>query len=107
MSHEEYTAACSEDQLVSLVEWANIRLKKIRSSGFINLWVVSIGWGNVAWFAESDYVAAIDYACKAVKAKSMKLGSKGVEMEVKLDQFRPDEVAELLAVAAPSPKDHT
>jgi hypothetical protein len=101
MSHEEYVAGCDEDQIEGLIEAANKRLAKIRSSGWVKLWTVSIGYGNVAWFREPDYEAAVDYACKAVKAESTRRGAQDLEMSVELERYRPGDVDDLLATTKP------
>lgn len=98
LSHEEYVAGCDEGQLENLVERANARLEKIRKSGWVKLWTVSIGWSNVAWFVEQEHGAAVDFARDAVAAEARRRPAKGIEMEVKLENFRPEEVAGLLAL---------
>jgi hypothetical protein len=102
LSHEEYVAGCDESQLQNLIERANARLEKIRKSGWIKLWTVSIGWANVAWFEEREHGAAVAFARDAVAAEALRRPAKGIEMEVKLESFRPEEVPGLLA-ATPKP----
>lgn len=102
LSHEEYVAGCDEGQLENLIERANVRLEKIRSSGWVKLWTVSIGWSNVAWFAEQEYGAAVDFARAAVGNEALRLPGKAIEMEVKLERYRPEEVAGLLAATPKS-----
>lgn len=93
----EYVAECDEDQLINLIQRADARLVAIRQSGWVKLWTVSINWANVAWFAEDDYAAAVAWACTAFAEEAeAKTGKAGVEMEVKLERYRPDEVAGLL-----------
>lgn len=101
MSHEEYVTRCDEEQIQGLIEAANNRLAKIRSSGWVKLWTVSIGYGNVAWFRETDYEAAVDYACKAVKAESNRRGTQDLEMSLELTRYRPNDVDDLLAITQP------
>lgn len=96
MSHAEYVAKCDEDQLRSLIEHANGRIKKLQESGWVNLWTVSIGWANVAWFAEDDYAKAIVAALEAVRKDVESQSGKELEMEVRLVGYRPEEAARLL-----------
>jgi hypothetical protein len=96
VSHAEYVAGCDESQLTNLIEQANARLTKIRESGWVRLWTVNVSWANVAWFPEADHQAAVDYACEAIKKAAVKAPGKGIEVEVSLERYRPEEVAGLL-----------
>jgi len=107
MSHKDYISGCDEDQLNRLIEMAKARVKEISESGWVKLWVVSIGWGNVAWFREDKHAAAVEYACAATRADAMQHPGKPVEMEVSLARYRPEEVARLLATAPVVEKEKT
>ena len=96
MSHAEYVAKLDESQLTNLIEQATARREDIRQSGWVKLWQVSIGWANVAWFSESDHAAAVEFARTAVQERVAKYPGKGIEMEVSLERFRPDDAANLL-----------
>jgi hypothetical protein len=96
VSTTEYIDKLDEDQLDFFIEAARARKRRIEESGWVKLWVVSIGWANVAWFDMDAYEFAIERACAEVKREAAK-GNKGVEMEVKLERYRPEEVADLLA----------
>jgi hypothetical protein len=96
VSTTEYVEKLDEDQLDFLIEAARARKRRIEESGWVKLWTINIGWANVAWFEEGAYEFAIERACAEVKRAAAK-GSKGIEMEVKLDRYRPEEVADLLA----------
>jgi hypothetical protein len=96
MSHKDYLAKCDEDQLRTLIEMANARLETIRQSGWTKLWAVSIDWATVAWFPEHDYEAAAAWACRAAHAEALQKRGRGVELALKLEKFRPEEVADLL-----------
>jgi hypothetical protein len=96
VSTTEYIDKLDEDQLDFFIEAARARKKKIEESGWVKLWVVSIGWANVAWFPADAYEAAVSCACAEVKREAAK-GNKGIEMELQLDRFRPEEVADLIA----------
>jgi hypothetical protein len=97
MSHADYIAGCDEDQLKRLVEMANERITKIRESGWVKLWTVNVSWANVAWFVEEDHQKAVDYVCRAVKKAGEKAPGKGIEVQLSLERYRPEEVAGLIA----------
>ena len=98
MSNAEYVAKLDEDQLSNLIEHATARREKIRQAGWVKLWVVTVNWANVAWFELDDYEAAVARACEEVKNEAVRSGArKPVEMELRMDRFRPDELADLLA----------
>ena len=107
LSHEEYVAGCDEDQLRNLIERANARIEKLNQSGWTKLWTVTIGWANVGWFAEDDHEAAVEFSRDVVAASARRNPGRGIELEVKLAKYRPEEVAQLLAAtkqfAAPKP----
>lgn len=107
MSHEEYVAECDEDQLRNLIERANARIEKLSKSGWAKLWTVTIGWANVGWFAEDDHASAVEFAQDVLAADARRNPGKGLELEVKLERYRPEEVPQLLAatkkIAAPKP----
>lgn len=105
MSNAEYVATLDEDQLTNLIEQATARRENIRQSGWVKLWQVSIGWANIAWFPESEHVAAVEFACGKVNEYAAKLPGKGVAMEVSLERFRPVEVADLLKPAIAAQQD--
>lgn len=97
MSTQDYVEQLDEDQLQVLIECARARQKKIQESGWVKLWVVSIGWANVAWFGIDDYEAAVARACDEVKKSAARNDTpKHIEMELKMDRFRPEEAAKLL-----------
>jgi hypothetical protein len=102
MSHAEYVAKLDESQLTNLIEQATARREDIRQSGWVKLWQVSIGWANVAWFAEEDREAAVEFARNAVQEYAAKWPGKGVEMEVSLERFRPTDAADLLKPLRPA-----
>jgi len=97
MSHKDYLAKCDEDQLRTLIEMANARLETLRQSGWTKLWAVSIDWATVAWFPEQEYDAAAAWACRAAHAEALQKRGRGVELALKLEKFRPEEVPDLLA----------
>lgn len=96
-SHAEYVAGCDEEQLENLIEQASARLDVLRTSGWVRLWTVSLGWGNVAWFPESEFAVAADFAQGAVTREAAQALQQGIELELKLKKYRPAEVPELLA----------
>lgn len=97
MSIAEYVAKLDEDQLSNLIEKATARREDIRQSGWVKLWVVNIGWANVAWFPEGERDAAIEHACAEVKKEAAKRPRHGITMEVSQERFRPNDAADLLA----------
>lgn len=97
MSHAEYVAKFDEDQLSNLIEQAAARREDLRQSGWVKLWVVNIGWANIAWFAESEHAAAVERASAEVKKAAAKRPGHGIEMEISLEKYRPNEAARLLA----------
>jgi len=97
MSIAEYVAKLDEDQLSNLIDKATARREDIRQSGWVKLWVVNISWANIAWFAEGDHAAAIERACAEVKKAAAERPGRGIEMEVSLEKFRPNDAEELLA----------
>lgn len=106
MSNAEYVTNLDEDQLSNLIEKATARREEIRQSGWVKLWVVNIGWANVAWFAEDEHAAAVEHACTEVRKAAAKRPGHGISMEVSQERFRPNDAAELLgsrsaAVQAP------
>ncbi len=96
MSHAEYCAKCDEDQLQSLIEHANARLKVLNESGWVKLWTVSFGWGNIGWFAEDDYESAVALACKVMAREAKNCPNKAIEVEVSIDRCRPEEAVRLI-----------
>lgn len=107
LSHQEYVNGCDESQLADLIERANARIEKLKKSGWEKLWTVSIGWSNVGWFAENEHAAAVEFAQDVVAAAARRNPMKSIELEVRLENYRPEEVAQLLAAtkqfAAPKP----
>lgn len=94
MSHAEYIASCDEHQLIRLVEMANERLKEIREAGYVKLWVVSDDCLHLAWFEQTEYLAALAYLGQT----GLDLQAKGrpSQLEVRLKKFRPEEAAQLV-----------
>jgi hypothetical protein len=96
MSISEYVAGLDEDQLVNLIDKAKVRLEAIRKSGWVNLWTVSVGWANLAWFPESEHGAAVAFAVRAISDEAEKRPGKKIELEIRLECVRPEEVIDLL-----------
>lgn len=96
-SHEQYVAGCDEGQLENLIDQANARLQKLRKSGWIRLWTVSLGYANVGWFEEADHAPAVKFAVEAAAESAQRKPMKCLELEVRLENYRPEEVPELLA----------
>jgi hypothetical protein len=97
MSHADYVARCDEDQLDALIEHAKARQQQLRQAGWVKLWTVSLGWGNSGWFAENNFDAAVAHASAALQAAVAQRGAHHIELEIKLERYRPAEVAGLLA----------
>lgn len=97
MSHQDYIAGCDEGQLKRLVELANERLKAIQQTGWVKLWCVSVGFGNVGWFRHEDFAGAV--ACAKAALARHEHEPRDLDLEICLNRYRPDEVAELLAYA--------
>jgi hypothetical protein len=101
VSHADYVAKCDEDQLKNLIERAEARLTEIRSSGWVKLWTVQHGWANVAWFSESNYGAAVSHMFSILREEAAKPNGRGFSLELSLEKYRPEEVGDLIKVAAP------
>ena len=101
MSHADYIASFDEGQLQSLIEHANKKLKSIQESGYIKLWTVSVGYGNVGFFPQEDYNLAVQCGIAEVLAHATKSRTSGVELSVQLERYRPGEVQELLSFWKP------
>lgn len=98
MSHATYIADLDEDQLTNLIEQATARREAIRQSGWIKLWTLSMGCGNLAWFVEADYSAAVQEAALLLAQVGAKHSGSAIELQIHLERYRPDEVAELLSM---------
>jgi len=98
MSHAEYIASCDEEQLHHLVELATAKLKEMRESGWVKLWVVSDDWMNHGWFPLSDYAAALQF----LTATGLGLAAKGKagQLGIRASKFRPEEAAKLVQETA-------
>lgn len=88
----DYVAACDEDQLENLIERAKARLKQIRESEWVTLWVVSDDWINHAW--ADSYAKAVEHLANIATEHA----ANGVDDELHLTKKRypAEEAAELL-----------
>ena len=100
MSHAEYVAGCDEEQLKALIEAANARLQALEQSGWVKLWTVNASWANIAWFREDEHSNAVECASRALKARAEEYPGRASQVEISLEQYRPEEVGELLAMTA-------
>lgn len=61
-SHIDYIKDQDEEQLAHLIEVSQIRIKGLRESDYVKVWVVGAGGCNHGWFAEDDYATASEFA---------------------------------------------
>jgi hypothetical protein len=96
MSHKDYVDKCDEEQLEALIVAAKGRMKQLQESGWVPLWVVAVGWSNIAWYPADQHPEAVQRACREVGAYVARWPGQKVEMEVSIVRYRPDEAKELL-----------
>lgn len=94
MSHQEYIAQLDEEQLDRLIELAQGKLKAIRDSGWVRLWVVGTDSINYAWFSVDDYAGAV--AELGQLGKKFAAEGKFEELSLENTAYRPGEAKSLL-----------
>lgn len=97
MGHAEYVSQLDEEQLECLIERANGRLKQIRESGWVRLWIVHINGANVAWFPIERYGWAVSRLTIEVERRTQRGEPSEVEAGISRERYRPAEAAELAA----------
>lgn len=95
MSHKEYCKELSEDQLRSLIDIANAKLKGIESEGFVSIWCITDGWVVRGRFSQDDYKLAVQRMIQVVKSEALK--NQPIEIRLEPEKVRPSELEALLS----------
>lgn len=94
MSHQHLIDTLNESQVARLIELAQAKLSGLKNSGWVYLWVVAHDT-NHAWYAESDYRAAVE-GLGVLGEKFLSAGDSR-ELSLELVPYRPVEAVRLLA----------
>jgi hypothetical protein len=94
VSHQDYIKNLDEDQLLSLIEHAQAKIRLKESEGWVEVWVAGTSDLNLYWVAKDDYATAIE-ALHAIGLEYLRKGDP-IELELISMRYRPSEVADLL-----------
>jgi hypothetical protein len=96
MSHQDYIAGLSIDQLTRLIEMSQDKINATTSQKKVKCFVVSDNWVNYGHYRGSDPEAALSMFNRCFLEQTSKGSFES--LSIKFEKYYPDEMKEIFSV---------